>query len=70
MLIIHMYITNIAYISEAYKKETETPEKVVEDRDSRTDRNPSSTQNTTGDKYEGYHGSSDKDDFGFYRITI
>ncbi len=55
------YLTNIAYISEAYKKETETPEKVVEDRDSRTDRNPSSTQNTTGDKYEGYHGSSDKD---------
>ena len=56
------YLTNIAYISEAYKKETETPEKVEEDRDSRTDRNPSATQNTTGDKYTGYHGGDNTKD--------
>ena len=53
------YLTNIAYISEAYKKETDTPEKVENDRDSSTKNNPQANQNTTGDKYTGYHGGND-----------
>ena len=50
------YLTNIAYISGAHN--TETNQDVVQDRDSRTDRNPSANQNTTGDKYTGYHGGN------------
>ena len=50
------YLTNIAYISGAYN--TETSEDVVQDRDSSTNNNPSATQNTTGDKYTGYHGGN------------
>ena len=50
------YLTNIAYISEAYN--TETNQDVVQDRDSSTNNNPSATQNTTGDKYTGYHGGN------------
>ena len=56
------YLTNIAYISEAYKKETETPEKVVQDRDSNTNNYPQVNQNTTGDKYTGYHGGDNTKD--------
>ena len=50
------YLTNIAYISGAHN--TETNQDVVQDRDSRTDRNPTANQNTTGDKYTGYHGGN------------
>lgn len=50
------YLTNIAYISGAHN--TETNQDVVQDRDSRTDRNPTANQNTTGDKYNGYHGGN------------
>ena len=56
------YLTNIAYVSEAYKKETETPEKVVQDRDSNTSNYPQINQNTTGDKYTGYHGGDNTKD--------
>ena len=56
------YLTNIAYISEAYKKETETPEKVVQDRDSNTNNYPQVNQSTTGDKYTGYHGGDNTKD--------
>ena len=56
------YLTNIAYISEAYKTETETPEKVVQDRDSNTNNYPQVNQNTNGDKYTGYHGGDNTKD--------
>ena len=50
------YLTNIAYITGAHN--TETDQDVVEDRDSKTNNNPSATQNTTGDQYTGYHGGN------------
>ena len=52
------YLTNIAYITGAHN--TETNQDVVEDRDSRTDNNPSAEQNVTGDKYpdDAYHGGN------------
>ena len=50
------YLTNIAYISGAHN--TETNLDVVQDRDSSTNNNPQANQNTTGDKYEGYHGGN------------
>ena len=50
------YLTNIAYISGAHN--TETDQDVVQDRDSSTNNNPQANQNTTGDKYEGYHGGN------------
>ena len=52
------YLTNIAYISKEYN--TETSEEVTKDRDSDTTNSPSANQNTTGDKYNGYHGGDNK----------
>ena len=52
------YLTNIAYISKEYNSETNT--EVTKDRDSDTTKNPSAEQNTTGDKYNGYHGGDNK----------
>ena len=56
------YLTNIAYITGAHN--TETDKDVVEDRDSRTDNNPSAEQNVTGDKYPdtAYRGGDSKKD--------
>lgn len=48
------YLTNIAYISKEYNSETN--EELSKDRDSDTTKIPSADQNTTGDKYTGYHG--------------
>ena len=48
------YLTNIAYISKEYN--SETSQEVTKDRDSDTTKIPSANQNTTGDKYNGYHG--------------
>ena len=52
------YLTNIAYISKAHN--TETNLDVEQDRDSSTNNKPQANQNTTGDTYTGYHGSSNK----------
>ena len=52
------YLTNIAYITKEYNSEANT--EVTKDRDSDTTKNPSAEQNTTGDKYNGYHGGDNK----------
>ena len=52
------YLTNIAYISKEYNSETNT--EVTTDRDSDTTNSPSADQNTTGDRYNGYHGGDNK----------
>ena len=50
------YLTNIAYISGEYNAETNTA--VETDRDSNTKNSPSANQNTSGEKYTGYHGGN------------
>ena len=52
------YLTNIAYISKEYN--SETSEEQTTDRDSDTAKIPSVDQNTTGDKYTGYHGGNNQ----------
>ena len=52
------YLTNIAYISKEYNSEEST--EVTTDRDSNTTKIPSAEQNTTGNKYNGYHGGDNK----------
>ena len=54
------YLTNIAYITKAINSEKNI--EVVEDRDSRTDKNPTENQVNYGDKYTGYHGSNTQKD--------
>ena len=52
------YLTNIAYITKEYNSEANT--EVTKDRDSDTTKNPSAEQNTTGERYNGYHGGDNK----------
>ena len=52
------YLTNIAYISKEYNAEENT--ETTTDRDSDVTNIPSANQNTTGDKYTGYHGGNNK----------
>lgn len=52
------YLTNIAYISKEYNSETNT--EVTTDRDSNTTTSPSAEQNTTENKYNGYHGGNNQ----------
>lgn len=52
------YLTNIAYISKEYNSETN--QELTTDRDSNVENIPSANQNTTGDKYTGYHGGNNQ----------
>ena len=52
------YLTNIAYISKEHNSETN--QDIETDRDSNTTNIPSANQNTTGDKYTGYHGGNNQ----------